>query len=397
VWGLFGIFSNITSFPEKFGKSERKNQLVLLFQILPFIMILLSYFFIDSSKLSGFAIEKSLSFLFIPFTFFIQKEQLTLKHLSIVFLVLGMSMLLMFIKGIIGAFLDMNAIIKAAEDSIPINSYTEIPHFQHQFRIAYAKYSGIHPTYSNIIMGICVIAFVYFIPSVWKELSLLKKLFFSMLFLTGLTCMFVVTSRMPRFATFLGIGVIMIQQIGIKKVLMFGPIGVVSIFILAYSLNPSFKAKIDEVSVDNVKMPTEKSNDSFNVRTGIVICAISGIKENWLLGVGAGGSEEYLNTCYENFDSPLYAENRFNTHNQYFDSWLSYGIFGLLSLLLLFLSSIYVAIRKKILLGFVLILFFSICVLTENVLSRQVGIVSFSLLNSFLLFIKEEDSVSNEL
>mgnify|MGYP003686351827 CR=1 FL=1 len=389
VWSLFGIFSNISSFSEKFRKTESKNQILLFFQILPFLVIVLSYFIIDSSKESGFAIEKSLAFLFIPFTFFIQKDRLELKHLRVIFLILGMSMLFLFVKGIIGALFEMNEIINTSAEVLGINNFSDIPHFQHQFRISYGKYSGVHPTYSNIIMGISLISFVYFIPDIWDECSIIKKLLLVFVFIIGIGCMFIVTSRMPLFATFLGISIVFVQKIGLRRFLMFGPIGVISIFILAYSFNPSFKAKIDEVSYDNVKLPTEKSNDSFNVRTGIVLCTVSGIKQNWLLGLGAGGSIQYLNSCYEGFESPLYLQNKFNTHNQYLDYWLSYGILGVLSLLLLFLTSIIVAVRKRILLGVVLILFFSICILTENVFSRQVGIISFSFLNSFLIFIKD--------
>ncbi len=390
IWALFGILSNTSSFSERFKRAERKNQIVLFFQILPFLVILLSYFLIDSSKQSGFAVEKSLAFLFIPLTFFMQEERLGLKHLRILFFILGMSMLFLFIKGIIGAFIDMNTIINDSGEGLGISSFTEIPHFQHQFRTSYAKYSGVHPTYSNIIMGICLISFVYFTPNIWNGFSLLKKLLLTSAFILGMACMFVVTSRMPLFATFLGISILFIQKIGLKRFLMFGPIGVISIFVLAYSFNPSFKAKIDEVSFSNVKLPTEKSNDSFNVRTGIVLCTVSGIKQNWLFGLGAGGSEVYLNSCYEGFESPLYLQNKFNTHNQYLDYWLSYGVFGLLSLILLFVISIIVAFQKRILFGAVLILFFSICILTENVFSRQVGIISFSFLNSFLIFMKNE-------
>lgn len=389
IWSLFGIFSNISSFSERFQRRERNDQIILFVQILPFLVILLSYFFIDSSKQSGFVIEKSLSFLFIPFTFFIQKERFDLKHLRILFVILGIGILFVFVKGIIGAFLEMNEIVNNSSKELGINSFSEIPHFQHQFRIFYAKYSGVHPTYSNIIMGICLISFVYFVPNIWSEFSMIKKFTFAIIFIMGISCMFIVTSRMPLFATFLGMSIVFIEIVGFKRFLMIGPIGVISIFIIAYSFNPAFKAKIDEVSFKNVKLPTEKSNDSFNVRTGIVLCTVSGIKENWLFGLGAGGSESYLNSCYEGFESPLYLQNKFNTHNQYLDYWLSYGLSGLLSLILLFVSSIIVAVRKKILLGGVLILFFAICILTENVFSRQLGIISFSFFNSFLIFIKE--------
>ena len=388
IWSLFGIFSSVSSFSKRFHRRERNDQIILFFQILPFLVILLTYFVIDSSKQSGFAIEKSLSFLFIPFTLFIQKDSFDLKHLRILFFILGICMLFLFIKGIIGAFLDMNAIINNSSKELGINSFSEIPHFQHQFRIFYAKYSGVHPTYSNIIMGICLIAFVYFVPNIWSDLSIISKVILAIIFTMGIFCMFIVTSRMPLFATFLGMSIVFVEIVGFKRFLLFGPIGVISIFIIAYSFNPAFKAKIDEVSFENVKLPTEKSNDSFNVRTGIVLCTVSGIKENWLFGLGPGGSESYLNSCYEGFESPLYLQNKFNTHNQYLDYWLSYGLFGLLSLILLFVTSVIVAVRKKILLGGVLIIFFAICILTENVFSRQVGIISFSFFNSFLIFIK---------
>lgn len=142
-------------------------------------------------------------------------------------------------------------------------------------------------------------------------------------------------------------------------------------------------------------LPSHDNNDSFNVRTGIFLCSLEGIQSNWLLGFGAGNGQEFLNNCYSKFESVLYLENKFNTHNQYLDYWLNYGIVGLISLILFLFTSWYKSYQSKFLLGSLFVIFIAILMLTENILSRQDGILCALFFMSLINFVINEKS--NEL
>src|SRR5690606_28317761 len=71
-----------------------------------------------------------------------------------------------------------------------------------------------------------------------------------------------------------------------------------------------------------------------NYRYGVWHCAVSLIKEYPVTGVGADKVQQKLNECYNKFDYKSYEDFTqvvYNTHNQYFDQVLKFGILGLIA------------------------------------------------------------------
>jgi len=67
------------------------------------------------------------------------------------------------------------------------------------------------------------------------------------------------------------------------------------------------------------------------LRKAIWICSIDAIGNNLLIGVGTGDGQDALQTTYENRQFYFASRhNRYNTHNQYLQVLLNYGMIGLI-------------------------------------------------------------------
>ncbi|HEY1193351.1 O-antigen ligase family protein, partial [Flavobacterium sp.] len=108
-----------------------------------------------------------------------------------------------------------------------------------------------------------------------------------------------------------------------------------------------------------------------------------------ILGVGPGNIQKKLNDCYsgytyKNYDD--YSSKDYNSHNQYLDIWLKYGIFGLV----LFFVFLFWGIKNMSLSYGIFLFLIMMSMITENIFDRQVGVVFFTFYNT-LFFINRID------
>ncbi|MFM9839142.1 MAG: O-antigen ligase family protein [Cyclobacteriaceae bacterium] len=101
--------------------------------------------------------------------------------------------------------------------------------------------------------------------------------------------------------------------------------------------------------------------------------ALNIIKESWLFGVGVGDVQDALNKEYETVGFLSGVNERFNTHNQFLQTWAGTGIVGLITLLSTFFYSFRNAIRTRSYLVLCFLALFFLCSITESTLERQDG------------------------
>jgi O-antigen ligase len=100
---------------------------------------------------------------------------------------------------------------------------------------------------------------------------------------------------------------------------------------------PTLKTKVSEaIGGENNKIPLDKDAslgrdwNGFAVRRAVWECALDVVRANPWLGVGTGDGQDYLQVAYDNrrfyFAS---RHNRFNTHNQYLQTTVTFGVIGL--------------------------------------------------------------------
>lgn len=106
---------------------------------------------------------------------------------------------------------------------------------------------------------------------------------------------------------------------------------------------------------------------------------------NPLLGVGTGDYKKVLNAYYNTHGMEQFARDSYNAHNQFVQIYLSNGLIGLLSLVILIGRPLYLSVRSQNVLGVLLLFPFIIYGVTEVFLGRYQGVVFFALLHQLLI------------
>ncbi|MDO9512186.1 MAG: O-antigen ligase family protein [Bacteroidales bacterium] len=114
--------------------------------------------------------------------------------------------------------------------------------------------------------------------------------------------------------------------------------------------------------------------------------SISIIKENLLLGVGTGDVKDELMLEYKKRGMDATLKSRKNAHNQYLQTFVTIGIAGFVSLLLMFLIPGLYAIRSRDLLYFLFLAIVGMNLLFESMFERQAGVVFYTFFNAYLFF-----------
>lgn len=102
------------------------------------------------------------------------------------------------------------------------------------------------------------------------------------------------------------------------------------------------------------------------------------IKQHWLLGVGTGDVQMAFNAEYEKSHSLLLPENRLRAHNSYLTSWISFGILGFITFLLMIFMFLKWQIKQGDLIGLMFILVAMSTFLIEDTLETQMGVSFFA-------------------
>lgn len=375
LWSLFSLFLFLSQQSYKtIAKKELINVLILSSYYLSCIV---SFFFIEDKKLAFSFLEKNIAFFIFPF-FLIMNQRLifedTLRKTLYLF-VLSNLVLAVYIWGVIFS--------KGFLTSMQMDTY-----YNPVIRNYFADLSEIHLPYLGIL-------FVFSALFVLKELLSQKIKFNWELVAKSLTIgllLFSVIAFAARLA--LMIFLIVSFYLVFKRASFFGKsiflISIVTLCFLMLSL-PSSKKRIDEIIYTKMELPNKnQKSEEVNFRYGIYNCVNKVLKENWLFGVGPGNVQNELNKCYasytyKNYDD--YTNVEYNSHNQYLDIWLKYGIFGLIFFLFFLFWGIKNSNENYGIFLFIIV----IAMLTENILNRQVGVIFFTFFNS-LFFINRIDN-----
>ncbi|MCB0793180.1 MAG: O-antigen ligase family protein [Flavobacteriales bacterium] len=115
-----------------------------------------------------------------------------------------------------------------------------------------------------------------------------------------------------------------------------------------------------------------------SVRHAVLHCGLEVLEENWLFGVGLGRVQENMDVCYSQFDIPALLDGHHGPHNQFLTWWIGLGAIGALAFALLFLYPMQRSLALQDHIHYSFLLFILLCSLTEDLLSRQWGLVLFS-------------------
>ena len=102
---------------------------------------------------------------------------------------------------------------------------------------------------------------------------------------------------------------------------------------------------------------------------------------NWITGVGTGDTQKILNEIYQtklNEHERNHIAMGYNSHNQYFTTWLNFGLVFFLIMVYQFFYSLQSYYHKNLRIGIYFILIVMGSCLTESMFERQQGIVFYT-------------------
>jgi O-antigen ligase len=110
------------------------------------------------------------------------------------------------------------------------------------------------------------------------------------------------------------------------------------------------------------------------------------ISQYWYIGVGTGDVRDVLTKYYK--DNQYNAAYKYGTnpHNQFLRSFLSYGISGLASVLLIFAAMLFQAIKYNKTIIYLWIAMMILLFLFDDMLSIQAGVIYFCMFSSLFTF-----------
>lgn len=174
------------------------------------------------------------------------------------------------------------------------------------------------------------------------------------------------------------------------------------IFLIALSLFVFFNksrvlSKVDSFFVED-KLIEGKTFDGIVERKYINLTSIDLIKESFFWGYGIGDVQDKMNTYFKQKNKGLYkkfSKISINSHNYYFHLLLTGGVFLLISFIYLLYTNFSLSIIYRDMYYFSFLVIISTTLFIENTLSRMIGVMTFSLINS--LFLKKiiEEKIYN--
>jgi O-antigen ligase len=357
TWALLSLLYYLL-FPEKripFSKN-------LLLPISIFFLYVLSWPFSNDSIKQTQLIERSLAWLFIPLACWmasINKKEEWMRIVS--YFSFGLFALLMVSHGYSISFI-------SHQPTIDVASLT------YHYRTYFESTSHLHPAYASLFSGLSI---SFFVIRFFETVDLKYKWGYALLAVLIFLSTLLLASRMALAATLIAILVLILFHLpkikeGLSLLLLFAVAG------YFFSIKTPFVSeRMKEVSSEAFQLPVEKTQNTLSIRTGIYTCAYQLLKDHWLLGITPGDLQNQLNKCYTGIDAPELAKTKYNTHNEYLNYWLSFGLIGLIALLALLLIPFWQAYQSKNILFTCFLLLISISILSENIFSRQYGLFFF--------------------
>ena len=195
-------------------------------------------------------------------------------------------------------------------------------------------------------------------------------------------------------------GIVFILLIAIQLYLKSraGLIATTLIFFIYGLINFKKKVTLLVVLIPGIILCSFKNNEFLNRNTSTSVddrvsiweSAIDVIKNNMLFGVGIGDYQLELDRQYylNSFDHGI--NDRLNTHNQFLQTFVTSGLIGFLSLIIIFVVLMHDAVKNKNELILYFVIDIGVLMLFDSVLVRQHGILFFTFFTTILIKYKHK-------
>jgi len=259
--------------------------------------------------------------------------------------------------------------------------------FNHvNYRILFESVGGIHPTYFGLYTCFSL-SILLFEPN-----FNLKSIGFISL-VTVLTLLLLLIS--PKISLLIFAGTILYFILFILKKSKKVKLSIIGILILCFSISvmilPFLQQRLLELKSGLSSDQTSALENSVRFRQLILQIDLNLLKENWLFGIGPVQLQHQLDMAYAHAATISHIKiNSYNTHNEYLNQWISFGLLGFIYFIFVFGFQLKQALQLKSNLYFFLLLNIMMTCLTENILSRQHGILFVAFFTALFYYSKTE-------
>jgi hypothetical protein len=252
--------------------------------------------------------------------------------------------------------------------------------FQHAYRSGFAEVTGVHPPYAAYWFFAGALFQLHgLLAPVRDEGSLIRCA--RVIILVGCAMAgLLIGSRMPVIAFVIAAVVLVSLRLSRRHALRVG-VAIVLTTALAALLSPALRERTKELTgIGTDRRDAEQT--SISVRTPVVHCSFSVLKDHWLSGAGQPEVQPALDRCYATRGHDAMIQQGYGPHCQPLQWWLAFGIAGPAAFVVLFGWSMREAWGRKDHIHLAFLVFLFLCCLTEDLLTRQWGVVFFAFFNT---------------
>jgi hypothetical protein len=262
---------------------------------------------------------------------------------------------------------------------VSLQDQFEVLRQQHDFsfiyRTTFSKISGIHPTYFSLWIWISVALIGFQYRKQWK-LYLIPLV----VLLGGVLLL---NSRMPVIAFAISFTPFIFPMLKRRQRIMV----VISTALLFLLFGLSRFGELKDTFATN-------QLNSVNIRWQVWKCATDVITDGGFWGVGTGKGNTMLYSCYEQNQYTEAADQHLNSHNMYLHFFMENGWWGgVLFLVFIFGLISRFSKRSNSSLAMWFVLFFALCMLTENLFHRQPAVATFGLFIAIFAFTESKKTI----
>lgn len=339
-----------------------------------FLTIVISLIFSNDFKNGLEELFNYISFIFVPIVFiYIRHERidfnfLTKRYVNFLLIVFLLLLIVAIYRNIIDGYSFEYVLKRVFGIELTKNKYD---YFNYWYFV-YDKFCEplkIQPIYLGLFTNIGL-AFLYLNYSISKSKYLFIKIILLFILLALIASRSQLVIGILNFLLFLFIYAKPINY----KTKIISVIATLSIVGLVSFSNPIIKMRIVE-ALTYKEAFYEDSFGGTSIRIRKWHNAITLIEESPVFGYGIGDYKEELLNQYKIDKFYLGYYKKFNSHNQYLDTGIAIGLFGVLILTLIFFYSYFYS-KNNIFLFFIANIYF-ISFFTESMFSRQWGVISF--------------------
>ncbi|MFV0565534.1 MAG: O-antigen ligase family protein [Flavobacteriaceae bacterium] len=356
---------------------HRKNfNKISFFFIVYFSVLLISLLYSEDLKRGIEILASSMSFLIVPLIpLFISKEEVNLefvakKYIHCLCFVFFVLFFIAIYKNVKEGY-TLSYIFDILKTTDVENGKYEYFNYWYFVYDKFTEPLNIQPIYLGLFTNVGLLFLFFF-----KKRMKVKSFLFQLTVLSLLILL--IASRWQILIFFLNCFLFVVFFEDSKAIVKIGVLISFTTIILIVSIaNPVTRTRIKEAFT--YKEAFYKDNfGGISIRLKKWDSAIKCISESPLIGFGVGDGKNELLNQYRKDKFYLGLYNKYNSHNQYIDTLLQVGFLGLIPLLLIFFYAYKYSLNKMFLL--LLTNTFAIGFITESMLNRQWGVISFSFL-----------------